>query len=492
MGLLQRLRGVLRRATTANPAQWLIQAFTGGVSNASGVTVNTKTALGYPAFYAAVNLLSRGVAMLPWPVYERVEGDGKKRVRGHPAYRLLNERPNPEQTPYTFRETMQGWALTWGNGYAEIVRDGSGRPVELWCLPPNEIKPKRIDGHLVYEQTQHGKVVATLPAADVLHIRTLGDGLVGWSPVTIFAEAIGVGLAAQQHSATDLANDATPSGVLTTSDTLDDKAQKKLVADWKASHSGSTRRSVAVLEHGMNWQQMGIPAQDAQLIERQQFSVTDMARIFGIPPHKIGDLSNATFSNIEEQQIAYVGDGLMPWLTNWEQEATAKLLTPAERTRGMFTEFVIDGLLRGNVQSRYGAYAIARQWGWLSANDIRRLENMNPIGEGGDSYLVPLNMVPAGESRETPTDLPAQRALILDLCGKIERRRQREADKPDAAERFGRYFGEILETPLRAIAPGVDVQALTGRLATSPVIGSNGDWAARMTDRLMEGLTDGE
>ncbi len=402
MTLFERLRRWARRSTLANPSQELKEAL-GVVPSAAGVVVNEQTALRASAVWACIRLLAGDLASVPLILYRRRE-NGKERADSHPLYAVLHDAPNDEIDSYRFVELLMTHLLVWGNAYAEIVADENGRVRELWPLAPWLVTPERqrTNGPVVYRVQLPEGGQAMLRKDQVFHVAGLGyDGLVGYSPIRVAArEAIGLALATQEFGARFFAQGARPGLVLVHPKTLSDKARENLRQSWEAMHSGLSRaHRVAILEEGMDIKTFGIPPEDAQFLETRKFQVTDIARIYGVPPHMIGDHEKgATYASVEQQSIDYVTHTLRPWAVRIERAIHQQLLLPRERRR-YFAEFLLDGLLRGDIASRYRAYAIGRQWGWLSANDVRRLENMDPI-EGGDQYLVPLNMVPAGTPPE--------------------------------------------------------------------------------------------
>jgi len=306
---------------------------------------------------------------------------------------LLHDEPNPEMTSFVFRETLMGHLLLWGNAYAQIIRDGSGKVVALYPLLPDKMKVDRTSaGELYYEyQTDTGPVI--LRNYEVFHIPGLGfDGLVGYSPIAMAKNAIGIAIATEEYGAKFFANGANPGGVLEHPGVLKDP--KRVRDSWNAVYQGSgNAHRIAVLEEGMKFHSIGIPPEQAQFIATRKFQLNEIARIFRIPPHMIGDLDKSSFSNIEQQSREFVKYTLDPWVSRWEQAIHKSLLKPDEK-RQYFVKFNVDGLLRGDYESRMNGYAIGRQNGWLSANDIRELEDMNRIPEdqGGDLYLINGNM----------------------------------------------------------------------------------------------------
>ncbi len=370
----------------------------------SGKAVNERTAMQTTAVYACVRILSEAVAGLPIHIYRYRTDGGKERVPMHPLYRLLHDEPNPEMTSFVFRETLMSHLLIWGNAYAQVIRNGRGQAVALYPLLPNKMDVSRSrSGDLLYTyyrdadesgvKPERGYV--TLRRDEILHIPGLGfDGLIGYSPIAMAKNAIGMSLATEEYGASFFANGANPGGVLEHPGVIKDIQRVK--DSWNAAYQGSgNAHRIAVLEEGMKFQSIGIPPEEAQFLETRKFQVNEIARIFRVPPHMVGDLEKSSFSNIEQQSLEFVKYTLDPWVIRWEQSLQQSLLLPSEKP-SLFIKFNLDGLLRGDYQSRMNGYAVGRQNGWLSANDIRELEDMNriPAEEGGDLYLVNGNMLP--------------------------------------------------------------------------------------------------
>ena len=365
--------------------------------SAAGAKVNKFTAMQTTAVYACVRILAESIAGLPLHLYE-YRGNGKERVPGHPLYFLLHDSPNPEMTSFIFRETAMIHLLLWRNSYAQILRDGRGRVMGLYPLLPNRMSVGRDEsGEIVYtytpmsESNPHlkGQRQITLRREDVLHIPGLGfDGLVGYSPIAMAKNAIGIALATEEYGAAFFKNGARPGGVLEHPGVLKDPS--KLRESWHAVYGGTMNTGrIAVLEEGVKYQQIAIPPEEAQFLETRKFQIDEIARLYRVPPHMIGDLEKSSFNNIEQQSLEFVKYTLNPWVVRWEQSLQKALLTDKER-KEYFIRFKVDGLLRGDYKSRMEGYAIGRQNGWLSANDIRSLEDLNPIegDEGGDLYLI--------------------------------------------------------------------------------------------------------
>ena len=380
--------------------------FLGGT--ASGKYVTERSAMQMTAVYCCVRILSEAVASLPLQFYRYTDDGGKEKAVEHPLYFLLHDEPNPEMTSFIFRETLMTHLLLWGNAFAQIIRNGKGEVVALYPLMPDRMKVKRdSDGRIYYEYTVYdsddvegrkgtdksGRTVKLQPS-DVLHIPGLGfDGLVGYSPIAMAKNAIGLAIATEEYGSKFFANGAAPSGVLEHPGTIKDPA--RIRESWQATFGGSgNANKIAVLEEGMKYTPISISPEQAQFLETRKFQIDEIARIFRVPPHMIGDLEKSSFNNIEQQSLEFVKYTLDPWVSCWEQAMVRALLTPDEK-RKYFFKFNVDGLLRGDYQSRMNGYATARQNGWMSANDIRELENLDriPAEEGGDAYLVNGNMI---------------------------------------------------------------------------------------------------
>ena len=368
--------------------------FMGG--STSGKRVTEQSAMQMTAVYACVRILSESVAGLPIHLYKYTDSGGKEKATDHPLYFLLHDEPNPEMTSFVFRETLMTHLLLWGNAYAQVIRNGKGEVIALYPLMPNRMTVDRNEkGQICYQyqvskdeaHTMKGSTVILKPS-DVLHIPGLGfDGLVGYSPIAMAKNAIGMAIACEEYGAKFFANGATPGGILEHPGTVKDP--QKVRDSWNSAFGGSSNANkVAVLEEGMKYTPISISPNEAQFLETRKFQIDEIARIFRVPPHMVGDLEKSSFSNIEQQSLEFVKYTLEPWLVRWEQSLIRSLLSPDEK-KDYFVKFNVDGLLRGDYQSRMNGYATARQNGWMSANDIREMEDMNmiPAEEGGDLYL---------------------------------------------------------------------------------------------------------
>lgn len=381
----------------------------------SGKTVTERSAMQMTAVYSCVRILAEAIAGLPLHVYRYNSDGGKEKAIDHSLYLILHDEPNPEMSSFVFRETLMTHLLLWGNAYAQIIRNSKGEVVALYPLMPNKMSVDRDEnGQLYYQYLRSidevgGKnETVILKPTDVLHIPGLGfDGLVGYSPIAMAKNAIGLAIATEEYGAKFFANGAAPSGVLEHPGTIKDP--QRVREAWQSQFGGSQNSGkIAVLEEGMKYTPISISPEQAQFLETRKFQINEIARIFRVPPHMVGDLEKSSFSNIEQQSLEFVKYTLDPWVIRWEQSIMRTLLTPEEK-KSYFVKFNLEGLLRGDYQSRMNGYATARQNGWMSANDIRELENLDriPAEAGGDLYLINGNMLPlqqAGAFANTQND----------------------------------------------------------------------------------------
>ena len=374
--------------------------FMGGSS--AGKNVNERSAMQMAAVYACVRILSEAIAGLPLHMYRYKDEGGKEKATGHTLYHLLHDEPNPEMTSFVFRETLMTHLLLWGNAYAQIIRNGKGEVIALYPLMPNRMEVNRdANGMLYYvyqkssddAPTMEGSSVILSPS-EVLHVPGLGfDGLVGYSPIAMAKNAIGLSMAAEEYGAKFYANGAAPSGVLEHPGVLKDPA--KVRDSWNAAFGGSSNsHKVAVLEEGLKYTPISISPNEAQFLETRKFQIDEIARIFRVPPHMVGDLEKSSFSNIEQQSLEFVKYTLDPWVVRWEQSLSRALLSETEK-KSYFFKFNLEGLLRGDYQSRMQGYSIGIQNGFMCPNDVRELENLDLIPDelGGNKYMVNGNMV---------------------------------------------------------------------------------------------------
>ena len=428
--------------------------FMGG--STSGKPVNERSAMQMTAVYSCVRILAEAVAGLPLHLYRYTESGGKEKAIDHPLYLLLHDEPNPEMSSFVFRETLMTHLLLWGNAYAQIIRNGKNEVIALYPLMPNKMEVDRDErGQLYYKYqrsndeapTMEGSSVILKPS-DVLHIPGLGfDGLVGYSPIAMAKNAIGMAIACEEYGAKFFANGAQPGGVLEHPGTIKDP--QRVRESWQRSFGGSgNANKIAVLEEGMKYTPIAISPEQAQFLETRKFQINEIARIFRVPPHMVGDLEKSSFSNIEQQSLEFVKYTLDPWVIRWEQSIMRSLLSPEEK-KTYYVKFNLEGLLRGDYQSRMNGYAIGRQNGWMSANDIRELENLDriPTEEGGDLYLINGNMLPmrdAGAFANTTTndsgkeETPDEEVLELDESGEDGDNSGNENSAPQRHHRRGK------------------------------------------------------
>ncbi|MBQ1362945.1 MAG: phage portal protein [Oscillospiraceae bacterium] len=434
MGILSGLfhsRDKPTNATSGSSYRFLLGGST------SGKAVTERSAMQMTAVYSCVRILAEAIAGLPLHLYTYKDDGGKEKAIGHPLYLLMHDEPNPEMSSFVFRETLMTHLLLWGNAYAQIIRNGKGEVVALYPLMPNRMTVDRdSSGQLFYSYQMNNTDAPTMESgtvilrpSDVLHIPGLGfDGLVGYSPIAMAKNAIGLAIATEEYGAKFFANGATPGGLLEYPGTVKDPDRVR--ESWNKGFSGSQNAGkVAILEEGMKYTPISIAPEQAQFLETRKFQINEIARIFRVPPHMVGDLEKSSFSNIEQQSLEFVKYTLDPWVVRWEQSLSRALFTPEEKKRYFF-KFNVEGLLRGDYQSRMNGYATARQNGWMSANDIRELENLDriPAEEGGDLYLINGNMLPlvhAGAfadidsgKEDTESDEPTEEILEVEKSGR--------------------------------------------------------------------------
>ena len=374
------------------PESWLLRSLG---ANLAGVSVNTDSALGISAVYACVRILAESVASLPLKLYQK-RGDERRESPENPLYRLLKEEPNAAQTSFEFREMLQGHLGLRGNAYARIIRDGGGRVIQLEPLHPADVEVREYNGgRIIY----HVEGEAVDPYF-ILHIKGLSsDGIKGLSPIALLRETLGLAIAARQHGNTLFGNNATPGGVLKTPMAMTAEQVQKLREDWDKMHKGVDNSGrPAILYGGMEWQSVGINNQDAQFLEGRRFDVEEIARAYRIPLHLLQSTEKATSwgSGIEQQNIGFLEYTLRPWLVRWEQSLNRVLLTESQKGQGYYFKFNLDALLRGDFKTRMEGYRTGIEAGIFSINEVRRLEDLNPLaGDEGDTHYRPLNTAPA-------------------------------------------------------------------------------------------------
>jgi len=392
-----------KRSLTSSQLFELIAA---GNSTYSGVSVTEDNAMRSSAVYACIRIISESIASLPLVLYKQ-QGRNKNRATTHPLYPLLHDLANPEMTAFEWRELMIAHTLLTGNGYSEKVIDSQGRVTALWPLNPRKMETyeKRADGLWWFYRTPDNQLRA-IPQYRIHHIKGLGDGIMGYSPIQQAArQAVGLSLAAEEYGSRFYSNGARPGLILKHPGKLSPAAAERLKASFASEHQGlSNAHRTKILEEGMDVTAIGIPNNEAQFLETRKFQVTEIARIYRVPPHMLADLDRATFSNIEQQSLNFVIYTLMPWLVRHEQAIYRDLLSEAER-RNHFAKYIVEGMLRGDALSRYQSYQVAINNTILTPNEIRELEDRNPV-EGGDVLFTPLNMIELGKEPPQPAPAP--------------------------------------------------------------------------------------
>lgn len=394
-----------------NPDIWTYHSGGGSFMTKTGIRVNENDAMSVGAVFACVRVVSETLGMLPIHMFQRVD-EGKQRVDTHPLAPIFSIRPNRWQTPMEWVEMMTAHAALRGNGYSRIVGGSNGFVTELQPMNPTRVKPRMTEsGSIVYDVRSINGEIETLPRDDVFHLRGVSDGLEGAAIVQLMRETIGLALASEAYGNRFFKNAAAPSGVLEHPKHLSERGKKNMQASFVDDNAGVDNAfNVMVLEEGMKWHQVGMSHEDAQFLETRKFTIQEIARWFRVPPHLIGDLEKATFSNIEQQSLEFVQYSLLPWIRRWESAIRGQLVLEPMK---FFPEFTVETLLRGDTASRYAAYQIALQNGIMTRNEVRRFENLNDV-PGGDRFIMPLNMsFDSGEQEEEIQELARQSAKAM-------------------------------------------------------------------------------
>jgi len=400
-----------------------------GAYSGSGVRVSEKTALKYLTVFACVSLISGDIARLPLNLYQKRADGGKDLVTDHKLYDLLHNAPNPDTTSFNFREALQGHLLTWGNSYAFIDRERIGGKIKaLWQIDdPGGVQVKRRGGEIVYVYNVNGEEV-TRTRDQIFHIPGYGfNGLYGMSMIGLAQEAIGLGVAAETFGGSYFKEGTHPSGVMEMDGVLGDNRNDYMKA-LKEGYAGLGKsHKIMVLENGAKYKPLTVPLNDAQFLETRNFQKIEICGMYHVPPHKIAvHGQNSNYNNLEQENASYVDSCLMHWIVRWESNISLQLLTEAERRSGLFFEFMVQGLLRGDSQARAEYYNKIFQVGGITPNQIRAKENMNPV-EGGDESFVMLNMVPLSQAKDMqPPDDGAQEP----------------EDEPETKSAFKNFFSE--------------------------------------------------
>ncbi len=434
----------------------------------SGMRVSPDSALRLAAVYACVRILAETMASLPLVVYQRRADGGKDKVTDHWLYRLMAKRPNRFQNPFEWREMLQGHLALRGNAYNQIITNPRGEIIELMPIHPDRVKIELLpSGEYRYRVTDRSGTEVILPRGEVWHLRGLSsDGLMGMSPIELARENLGMALAAQDYGARFFANDAKPTGgwIEFPGTFKDNEAKKVFRESYQQAQSGANRGKVLVLENGMKFHEVGVTNKDAQFLELRKFQITDIARLFRVPPHMIADLERATFSNIEQQSLEFVMHTMTPWAERWEASIESELLLEGDDIE---IEFDFANLMRGDAASRSTYYQSGIQNGWLTRNEARIAENLNPI-DGLDQPLRPLNMVEEDaaedleiDTQEAAAEPPEQKAIassedesVARLNGRFNTLVQTTSER--LARRIGRS-GHLAEKDILLISEALAV-----------------------------------
>lgn len=466
--MLNLLFGSSRR--TAEPASderlWSSTEWLGGRRRTqAGPTVDEELALTYAAVWCATRILAETCSILPLFLYERTADDGRKLATSNPLFDLLHSSPNPTMGSMAFREGRVAHQVNWGNGFAEIEResaDPESDVVALWPIHPSRVRPScRYDTYENGNSVGDGQYIVwnedgsrtALAPAEVLHIPGVlpDDGIWGKGVIAYARESIGFGLATERHGATYFGGGATPPGIVYGAGMKDQEARKHFRKEWKEIHGHPDSGEIAILPLDARYEKISIPNEDSQFLETRVHNVREISRWYKVPAHMLGDLEKAGYSSIEHLSIEFVIYSIMPWLRRSEEQMSLKLLTPNQRKR-FFIEHQLASLLRGDIRSRYEAYSLAIQNGWMNRNEVRRLENLNSIGPDGDRYFVPLNM--------TPLD------RVDDAIDKEEKQPIAKAPTPSA----GAGPGPDEEMGMRALAKEMRSLISNGRPVIAPVL----------------------
>ena len=394
MGLMSALE---KRSNLATPEKWLVDWFSGGYESTSGVSVTSATAMTFVAVYSCIDILSRTVGSLPLYLYRRLPEGGKELARKHPLFRLMRRQPNPEMSAGRYRSTLQGHLASWGNAYSYIEWGGNGYPRALWPLRPDLVHVERKAGRLEYKYNPISGEGFEIPTGYMLHIPGFGyDGVMGYSPITLAREAIGLGMAAEEFDARYFGSGTHPGMIIEHPGKVDPKIKADLKSSLKESYSGLGKaHQMMLLEDGMKASPITINPEDSQLLETRKFQVNEIARLYHVPPHMIADVEKTTSwgTGIEELNIGFITHTMRPWFVLWEEELGRALLLDSEKDEYFF-EFDMSQLLRGDTLKQMQAWVLAKRNGIYNADEIRGWDNHNPIpGELGKEFIIERNMI---------------------------------------------------------------------------------------------------
>lgn len=367
----------------------------------SGVVITADNCITIPTVWACLRYLSQTTAVLPWFVMRPVQR-GTERASTHPVTALLNTRAAAEWSAFQFRETLLHWALRWGNGYAEIERDPTGRPIALWPLHPSRVQPMRDENGTLFFRVHNGQAAPSdVALMNMFHVRGFGEGPIGINVTDYVAEVLGWARAVQLFGAGFFGNGMNVAGVVETGKSLSQRGLDRLKLEMKKLYRGVRGERVMFLDAGMQFKPIGMEPEKAQFLATNQHLVEEVCRIFGVPPHKVGHLLRSTNNNVESQTIEVVVDSVAPWVKRFEDEANFKLF--GQNRQGFFSHMDMTALMRGDPASRGAFYKVLREMAVISADEIRQREGMNPMtAPGGDKYTIQSQYTTLEQIGETP------------------------------------------------------------------------------------------
>lgn len=495
MGAISWLTGVLsslnERRAAPSDADMFALIGAGGMTYA-GPPVSEASAQRYGAVYACIRIISESIAALPLALI-RQTGRNRDKATDHPLYNVLHTLANPEMTSFEWRELMLSHVLSWGNGYSEIEFDGRGRIVALWPLNPAKMEDVRrnAQGNLECVYRLPDQTVRTIPYWRIHHIKGAGNGIVGYSPIRMAARhATGLGLALEEYGSRFFSNGARPGLILRHPGRLSPEAHKRLAASFAGDHQGlSNAHRTKILEEGMDISTIGIPPNEAQFLETRKFQVTEIARIYRVPPHMLADLDRASFSNIEHQSLAFVQNTLLPYIVRHEQAVARDLLTETER-KTLSAKYIVAGMLRGDLLSRSQAYNTGIQAGYLTRNEARELEDLNPI-DGLDEPLQPLNMVAAGAQPPAPQPVRSVRLVENEPPKLIDRETRAASTRKSRQALMQRHVRLFEDAAGRAVKREVaDIRKAVPKYLGKRSAADFETWLATFYEQVREWLPD--
>jgi len=469
---------LLEKRSTANyVSQWLHGM------DLSDFSISADEAVQLSTVYRCISLLAENTASMPLPIYEDT-AQGRVKVRDAQAYRILNLEPNPLSTPFDFREAMMWQACLYGSAYAEKVRNSAGETVELWLIPSKRVKPILGNGTITYEVNMPDGKTVIYPQDKMFRINwTTDNGLTGLRPLALFRKVFELAVNTDHYANSYFKNGGAPSGVVTHN--IDDtNQQKQMKADFKKAYTGKNgAHRVIFLQEGMTYTAISSPPNQSQMVESRKFNVIEICRLYNVQPHKVFEMENTIKSNIEQSSRDFIDTTLLPWAVRWQQSVYRDLFTKDQKRR-YYAEMTFEALLRGDVQTRYAAYAVGRQWGWLSANDVRTRENMALI-EGGDLYLTPMNMLDSSDiSGEQQTQPVESKSLTRHDVPKVETRADTKAQQIKCAKARAKLASRHRPVFENAGAKISKRQANEVRKASRKYLGNG------QTQQFLEWLTD--